>query len=570
MRYWAIILACFCSFLHGATPDAGIGGVGIAGAGFSASITGSYFLDPLPVSNRIDYATIAGANERIANTVWTNLPASANYTEINFAISNCWRHASNGIVLLTNSTFVLTDRIKMRPGVHLSTIHGTNTLLILTNQIWLGNNLDNGTVATAAIVTGAWKGSSNVTAASAVNCTPGQYIVVTATNDWSFVHPYGYEGGSATIWYGDGGSTVSDVNRGQVSRLVSVSNGTNLVINPALQSDFTNTPGSLQWRQDTFSDVLPMVGYASIRNMAIQCPTNAEGIEVHGAYDSFISNVVFRVPNQGSGSYSAINIAGAVNITVQHSHCEGATPQTSFVNVRENAGGIRVENNTGNWVYQFVVTASRGGNNYFGYNYNHQVTNGTSAMIDEFLSHGSHKQFQLWEGNRGYGLRFDNIHGSSSSQIAFRNYMVGEVTGYSTFGWGSFWNDSWNYHNHWVGNVGGYAGMTAYVYEQESPTAVDKAIFSWGYHGYSTSPTTGTLSKATAVIHGNVTFESGVAVTNWATGYSRTLTNSLVYASRPSWYGTNLAWPAYGPDVAGGHTNMIPAQWRYLYGTNSF
>lgn len=531
-------------------------------------IVASTELDPIPSTNLIDYASFSGANNRQADTVWTNLPASANYTEINFAISNCWKHASNGIVLLTNATYVLTDRIKMRPGVHLSTIHGTNTILIETNQMWLGNNLDNGTVATANIHTGAWKGSSNIMTLATVNCTIGDFIVVTATNDWSFVHPYGHESASPTEWSGDGSSSSSDRNRGQICRVISITNGTNVVVWPPLQSDFTNTPGRLEWRQDTFSDVLPEVGYASIRNMAIQCPTNAEGIQIHGAYDCFISNVTFRIPNQGAGSYSAIEMQSCVNITVEHSHCQGDTPQASFVNVRDNAGGVRVENNTGDWIYQFVITASRGGNNYFGYNYCHRQTNGTSALVDEFVSHGSHKQFQLWEGNRGYGLRFDDIHGSSSSQIALRNYMVAETPGYTTYGYGSFWNDGWNYHSHWVGNVGGYGGMSGYVYAITNPATIDKQIFGWNYHGYGTTAT-GELSTATAIVHGNVTYESGSPATNWLTGYTRTIPNSLVYSSRPLWYGTNLVWPPYGPDVTN-ITNMIPAQIRFLYGTNSF
>lgn len=528
-------------------------------------------LDPLPSTNITDWANYSGYNDRPTISVYTNLPV-VNVVALNNAISNCWKLGSNGIVYLTNGTYVLDDTLKMRPGVNLWGSAGTNSILILTNAIWLGNDGTSGNWTTNGIHSGAWKGSSNISLVATPSITVGMPIVITATNDWSFVHPFGYELGSALGWDGDDPDPESNnaYVRGQVSRITAISNSTNITIWPPLTADFTNTPARICYRADTFGDVLPQVGYASIANMAIVQPTTSEAMYLRGSYNNFISNVTFRIPDQGLENYSAVQMQYAVNITVEHCYFDGTagSGRASAVNVRENSSGIRVQNNIGVECYQFIVTISRGANNAFAYNYSHNPTNYTTSQIAEYISHGAHKYLQLWEGNFGGLLRFDNTHGSSSSQTALRNYMLGQMP-WTTYGFSSFANDSWNYHSQWVGNVGGYSGMTGYSYEQESPTTFDKAIFSWGYHGFATTPTTGTLSKATAIIHGNVTFESGSAVTNWASGYSRTLTNSLLFASRPSWYGTNLNWPPYGPDVTN-FTNMIPAQIRFRYGTNSF
>lgn len=532
---------------------------------------GSSLLDPVPATNRTDWLNYSGYNDRPSLSLYTNLPLCS-VTAINNAISNCWKLGSNGIVGLTNGTYVLDDTLKMRPGVNLWTTYGTNTILILTNPIWLGNNGDSGSWTTNSIHSGAWKGSSNISLTATPNITVGMPIVITSTNDPTFVHPFGYEGGSATDWDGDDPDPEASPDnrhvRGQVSRIVSISNSTNLVIWPPLTADFTNTPARICYRADTYGDTTPQVGYASIAGMAIHQTAVSEGMYLRGSYNCLVSNVTFRIPDQGIESYSAIKTEYAANITFEHCYFKAAPGygKASAFNIRGNSGGIRIQNCISDQCYQFIVTASRGANNAFVYNYSHRPTNYTTAQIAEYISHGAHKHLQLWEGNFGGCLRFDNTHGSSSSQTAFRNYMLGEMP-WTTFGFGPFWNDSWNYHSQWVGNVGGYPGIAGYVYDQESPTAIDKAMFSWGYHGYSTTPTTGTLSRATAIVHGNLTFESGSAATNWTTGYSRTLTNSYIFASRPSWYGTNLNWPPYGPDVSG-YTNEIPAQYRFRTGND--
>ena len=186
------------------------------------------------------------------------------------------------------------------------------------------------------------------------------------------------------------------------------------------------------------------------------------------------------------------------------------------------------------------------------------------------MTHGPHKQFLYWAHNRGIGFRADLTHGPSSHQTVFRNHFLGT---YGAFNYGPVWFDQWNLSNNLVANVLGYGGMTGYARTVKAPTtwnSPSNGIVHFNYNGFDTTDAGGRYADTTTVDHGNVTYESGSPSITWASGRTHTLTNCYFYgASRPSWWGTNLTWLAYGPDVSG-YTNMIPAQWRYLYGTNSF
>lgn len=72
----------------------------------------------------------------------------------------------------------------------------------------------------------------------------------------------------------------------------------------------------------------------------------------------------------------------------------------------------------------------------------------------------------------------------------------------------------------------------------------------------------------------NVGVRGGTAGIVSSNGYSSTLTNSLIYASKPSYFG-NLTWPPYHPTNGAAlaanllsYTN-IPAGHRSKYGTSS-
>ena len=67
----------------------------------------------------------------------------------------------------------------------------------------------------------------------------------------------------------------------------------------------------------------------------------------------------------------------------------------------------------------------------------------------------------------------------------------------------------------------------------------------------------------TDIITGNAVCTNRSSYTPvWDANGVQSLTNSYLYAARPSWWGTNN-WPAFGPDVSP-NIGLIPAQERYL------
>lgn len=526
-------------------------------------VVGGILQSPIPDDRLIDWALYVETN-RTSGSVYTNLPVVSAF-EINRAITNAYAAGTNNIVTLSNQTYVLEDSIQLLHGVRLRG-QGTNTCLREQTTGGAFSLIKPGggegySKFHINIHSGSWKGSTNIYLASALSdMMIGSWAVVTATNDLQFQFPYGLEAGvaSSNEWTGaDQPETpAGHRHRGDIVKLVSISNGTNLIIWPPLTFDYTNTPARWTYVPDFY---IQHHRYVGIENMAINVPTNANGIIVEGVHVAWISNVTFRVFGNLQG---AIKAAYARGLTIEHCGFTGYSSRPTAIDIRTDVGGLIVENNWFDNIEQVYNTSGRGNANLFLANYVHSLAAGTA----ELTIHGAHRQFSYYAHNVGFGFWADLIHASSSHTTLFRDYLRGGPGNY-----GSVHFDQWNLTNAMVACVLGTPGMVGFVREKSSPTAAsDAAIISYEYNGASnTDDAGGRYAKTTTIDHGNVTFESGSASTNWLSGRSQSLTNCYYYRIRPRYWGTNLAWPAIGPDVAG-LTNLIPAQVRYLYGTNSF
>jgi hypothetical protein len=198
-----------------------------------------------------------------------------------------------------------------------------------------------------------------------------------------------------------------------------------------------------------------------------------------------------------------------------------------------------------------MVLEGGGSGNVFAYNYskNSQGNVGDHWLFPDMITHGAHPYMNLFEGNRGVKLNFDNYWGSSSHNTAFRNWIERRSDPPDDYINSGIWavdiQANSNYQNI-VGNIIGYPGCTG-------------TIWRFGYicpSGGENDP----AAENTLIRHGN--YDYVTETVQWDSNISdRILPNSLYLSSKPSFFGS-LPWPPFGPDL-NPITNDLPAQLRF-------
>jgi hypothetical protein len=210
-----------------------------------------------------------------------------------------------------------------------------------------------------------------------------------------------------------------------------------------------------------------------------------------------------------------------------------------------------------------------GSGNVFGYNYSkdpqgRQVANTPNNwLFTDISTHGWHPFMNLWEGNIAARVSLDNMHGSSSHNTLFRNWIERRsnppdwpagVSG----GRNAVTLMMYNIEENLVGNILCHNGCTG-VYEQYPPPS-SGTILNSGYKCDNTSGTRDPAPGATLLKSGNFDYINNA--TNWDPNIpDRSLPNSLYLTSKPAFFGA-LAWPAIGPDL-NPMAGTIPAKQRY-------
>ena len=179
-------------------------------------------------------------------------------------------------------------------------------------------------------------------------------------------------------------------------------------------------------------------------------------------------------------------------------------------------------------------------------------------LPETIMTHGGHSYMNLFEGNIMPNFYFDDIHGSGSHNVIFRN---------RAFGWQADRNGTnsaipiqyeyWNKYQSAIGNVLGKQGFhTSYG----SIYSVDKLPQSGTFNG-----TTVTMEPLSSSNEGASTL---IRWANWDTGTngvryntselpsgmstpSQTLPTSLYLSAKPAFFGAStLAWPSIEPTAA--------------------
>ena len=236
----------------------------------------------------------------------------------------------------------------------------------------------------------------------------------------------------------------------------------------------------------------------------------------------------------------------------------------------------KIENNILRHVRHAVAFEGGGSGVSSLYNYiDDDYTDDLTYLGNATSDHGAHPFMNLYEGNIISHIVADNVWGSSSHNVFFRNWLWGDETGTGVPSWppnsgynaidvtagstyyayvgnvlglpASYWGGSYKNHAVWTGST---IRANSQWSSPSSPT-----VYSYG-------GTSGSIPSAntTSINHGNYDYKT-VGVAYWEGGSNHTLKSSMYYASKPSFVG-DCAWPAFGPDVTP-ITNTMPAKARF-------
>jgi hypothetical protein len=249
-----------------------------------------------------------------------------------------------------------------------------------------------------------------------------------------------------------------------------------------------------------------------------------------------------------------------------------------------------VENN----IFQHVAVpmlSDGAAGSVFGYNFSFDDFYNVSGWAQaSWYQHGPGNSYFLWEGNDGFGLTADDVHGTAHFITAFRNRAHGVDPGKTMqtvpihiYTFNRFFNVVGNvlgdnaYHVNYSSQVGG------------STTNCDKSIYAlgWGGNCSSGSLKNDPLVVSTLLRWGNydtvndanrfvaTEVPSGSSLYPNAVPSTQALPASLYLSGMPAFWGA-VPWPAIGPDVTGGddtgvngHAYRIPARRCYENGTKS-
>ena len=421
-------------------------------------------------------------------------------------------------------------------------------------------NTSAGTVM--GISSGYTKDSTNLVLSSAYG-TVGDYVKVDQQNDPAFVTSVNQNGVVDTYLSRNNGTRCM----GQIVRITAV-NGATLTITPALYFTFT---AALQ-PQAYWCDYMPGLSkYVGIEDLCVQNVTNSlmRNIYLEHPVHCWIRNV--ESYNCGPAH---VYIGGGYGCVVRdsyfhHSHSY-AGGQGYGVLLMDQSADCLVENNVFYYLRHSMVFESGGCGNVLGYNYSQRMFDetypNTDWLMGDIITHGAHPYMNLVEGNIADFCYFDAVHGSSSHNTIFRNWIVSDSQGETNkviYQLRSVMVDKTNYYENIVGNILGKTGQTG-VYETNNvPNFNLRLVYQMGYSALSSAelgPPADTNVALTVLRHGNYDYMSGT--TRWDSSIpDHTIPASYYLTSKPSWFG-NLAWPAIGPDLAS-KTGQTPAQVRF-------
>jgi len=534
-------------------------------------------------------------------TLCANLTPTVTLAQINAALQSC---PSGQTVFLSAGTYRIPGTISIPSNV---TLRGAGADQTILNATGTGGgytvHLGSGSVQynPITIVSGATAGSTSILVKNASGFRVGNYLVITETNNPSFVSSSGADG--LCSWC-DNWTSNGTLARGQIVAITAVK-GDQVTISPGLYSAYTLTPIAIPFTMaasyagvESLQVFATNTGYDASFGMEQCAYCWVKGVESNYA-DQDLAEVFWGFHDEIRDSYFSNAFL----------HAPGLHDSSVYVGYKTTASLI--ENNIVERARVSFQLASGVAGNVLAYNYTtgEFIADASRAVIGGFRFHSAHPQFNLLEGNVATSIDADPIWGTSSHTTAFRNWIVGTNRvctpltgrgtvncsgGNGTYGFQASRAINLSYlstYNNFLGNLVGSAQMQAlvdYTYpaaqvamvEYPATRSYDAAAYGWsfGYGVFSDSGNGTGCSGGTAPCHlagtsasdfldGNFNNVDGSLV--WAGGVAHSLPTSFYLVEKPAWWGP-LAFPSIGPDVTGGtgpggHSYGNPAQACYLH-----
>jgi hypothetical protein len=416
------------------------------------------------------------------------------------------------------------------------------------------------------VESGLAKGSTSLVVGDVSGFVAGDFVIVDQENDGDLVHADGSE--SACVW-----GSRNDGTRllGQISVITSLDAGSRtVVIDPGLAMALT---AGLNPEMTKLRSSVPQ--RAGIEDLYVADRSyrgdNNANIRFWGTAYSWIRNVESADVSGRHVQLTKCFRCEVLGSVIHHAHVYDPGANAYGISVENQTTDTLIENNIVYTLNVGIVGASSGPGNVIAYNYMDRMyerayPDAPWLMADLSANHCAHPFMNLWEGNMISQISGDDIHGSSSHQTFFRNYVDRQHEGLVHTG-----NlidvvfAASNRFMNMVGNVLGRPGddtLAGAVYDQESGNCLDTvAVYKLGYPSDCGIDTiTDPQVKATLLRHGNFDYLGNTTL--WDPGISeRNLPASMYLSAKPDYFGST-PWPPIGPDVEG-LVNDIPAKIRF-------
>jgi hypothetical protein len=387
-------------------------------------------------------------------------------------------------------------------------------------------------------------------------------------NDPSLVTQVGSEG--TCTWcgrYGVNGTRVLGENT-----IVTAKNGTSIALNRPLYHTYGSAFSPELGRQ-----VRNPIKWAGVEDLTIQPATvdiaAGDFIRFEGSVYCWARNVeAYNVTDRAIHFYWG-NYGGEVRDCYVHDATIFDAGRGYGISSSAGAFDVLIENNICYHLHALITLDAGAAGCVVAYNYvdrSQLHPPGETWFVYHIGTHGAHCFMNLFEGNVCGKVQGDNIHGSASHNVFFRNRITRLNSGPElTQDLIAAIVDAHNYYFSFIGNIIGTPGCAG-------PTEQNPFLSEWKNPvlwkiGYNCCSRTGSPddAKVAATLIRTGNWEGTTNAVQWDPNITdHTIPDSLYLTSKPAWFGA-LAWPPFTPERSGfnpANINKIPAQVRFENG----